>query len=70
MEVKVESNENVKILRLNRSRGEILEADFKYDEENEVVSFCVCPDTSERGQFHYDKEIGIHISESNMPLGT
>ena len=67
VEVKVESNENVKIFKLSRSLGEIFKAGFEYDEENEVVSCCVCPDTSERGKFHYDKELGVHFSESNMP---
>ena len=61
------SNENVKNLKLSRSLEEILEAGFAYDEESEIVSCCVCPDTSERGQFFYDKEIGVQFSESNMP---
>ena len=61
------SNENVKNLKLSRSLEEILEAGFAYDEGNEIVSCCVCPDTSERGQFFYDKEIGVQFSESNMP---
>ena len=41
VEDKVESNENVKNLKLSRSLEEIFKAGFEYDEENEVVSCCV-----------------------------